>query len=71
MESSGPATPTLEPTKAIGPHDRCDSCSAKAFYLVKFPFGELLFCRHHFVKNEEALLEKAYDIFDDSDYLDE
>jgi hypothetical protein len=68
-----PLTPTdtLEPTKAIGPQDRCDSCQAKAFYLVKFASGDLLFCRHHFVKYEDAFIKKAYDIFDDSDYIEE
>lgn len=69
MDSS--STPTLDSYKAIGPHDRCDSCSQRAVYLVKFPFGELFFCRHHFMQHEEALLEKAYDIYDDSDYIDE
>jgi hypothetical protein len=64
-------TPTLEPIKAIAPQDRCDSCQAKAFYLVKFPYGDLFFCNHHFVKNEEALLEKATDIFDESDFIEE
>ena len=51
--------------------DRCDSCNAKAFYMVRFEFGELFFCRHHFVKHEDALMEKAYDIFDDSDFIEE
>lgn len=64
-------TPTLEPIKAIAPQDRCDSCQAKAYYLVKFPYGDLFFCNHHFVKNEEALVSKATDIFDDSDFIEE
>lgn len=64
-------TPTLEPIKAIAPQDRCDSCQAKAYYLVKFPYGDLFFCNHHFVKNEEALVDKATDIFDESDFIEE
>jgi len=64
-------TPTLEPIKAIGSQDRCDSCQAKAYYLVKFPYGDLFFCNHHFVKNEEALVDKATDIFDESDFIEE
>jgi len=64
-------TQTLEPVKAIGPQDRCDSCQAKAFYLVKFPYGDLFFCNHHFVKNEEALVAKATDIFDELDFIEE
>ena len=68
MDSS---SATIEPTKAIGPSDRCDSCNAKAFYMVTFEFGELFYCRHHFVKHEDALMEKAYEIYDDSDFLGE
>jgi hypothetical protein len=70
MQPSNPID-TLEPIKAIAPQDRCDSCNAKAFYMVRFTSGDLLFCRHHFVKNEDAFLEKACDIFDDTDYLGE
>jgi hypothetical protein len=68
-----PLTPTdtLKPTKAIGPQDRCDSCQAKAFYLVKFPYGDLFFCNHHFVKYEDAFVAKATDIFDESDFIEE
>jgi len=39
--------------------------------MVRFESGDLFFCRHHFVKYEDALMEKAYEIYDDSDYLDE
>jgi hypothetical protein len=68
MESS---SATIEPVKVIGPADRCDSCNAKAFYMVRFETGDLFFCRHHFVKFEDALIEKAYEIFDDTDYLED
>lgn len=69
MDSSSAIT--KEPIKAIGPSDRCDSCNAKAFYMVRFEPGDLFFCRHHFVKFEDALMEKAYDIYDDLDYIEE
>jgi hypothetical protein len=62
---------TEELVKAIGPQDRCDSCQAKAYYLVQFPYGDLFFCNHHFLKYEDALVEKATDIFDDSDFIEE
>jgi hypothetical protein len=63
--------PTSKPIKAIGPRDYCDNCKiAKAMYLVKFPFGELFFCGHHFTKHEASLIEKAYEIFDDTDYIE-
>jgi hypothetical protein len=31
-------------------HDRCDSCSAQAYVMVKGAMGELLFCGHHYDK---------------------
>ncbi len=68
MDSS---SATIEPVKAIGPTDRCDSCNAKAFYMVRFETGELFFCRHHFLKYEDALMQKAYDIYDDLDFINE
>lgn len=30
--------------------DRCDSCSAQAFVLVKGSTGDLMFCGHHYEK---------------------
>jgi hypothetical protein len=30
--------------------DRCDSCSAQAYVMVKGSTGELLFCGHHYDK---------------------
>ena len=47
--------------------DRCDACGARAQYAVELEAGELLFCRHHFSKNEEILINIAIDIYDASD----
>lgn len=30
--------------------DRCDSCSAQAYVMIKGSTGELLFCGHHYDK---------------------
>lgn len=30
--------------------DRCDSCGAQAYVMVKGVTGELLFCNHHYEK---------------------
>ena len=49
--------------------DRCDSCSAQAYVLVKGVTGELMFCGHHYNKNEKALKEFSYEIFDERDKL--
>lgn len=45
--------------------DRCDSCGAQAFVLVKGMSGELMFCGHHFTKHETALNKFAYEIIDE------
>ena len=46
----------IEPEWVMDARDRCDSCQAQAYYLVKMIEGQnLMFCRHHFLKNEEKL----------------
>ena len=49
--------------------DRCDSCGAQAFVLVKGVSGELMFCGHHFNKNEVGLIKFAYEIIDERDSI--
>jgi hypothetical protein len=49
--------------------DRCDQCNAQAFVLVKGVSGELMFCRHHYLKNESALQSFAYEIIDETEKL--
>jgi hypothetical protein len=51
--------------------DRCDSCKAQAFVLVKMANGELMFCGHHFNKFELNLRESAYEIVDERQYINE
>ena len=51
--------------------DRCDSCGSQAYFMVIFERGDLIFCRHHFMKNEDALREHAYHIIDQSGMLEE
>ena len=36
-------------------NERCDSCSAKAQFIVFLLSGELYFCGHHFKRNKELL----------------
>ena len=60
---------TMEPEFYLTALDRCDSCNAQAYYLVGFLVGELLFCRHHFLKDELALREKSFKIIDESSRL--
>lgn len=49
--------------------ERCDICNAQAFYMVVFEAGNLFFCRHHYMKNENTFFEKAIDIVDESELL--
>ena len=50
--------------------DRCDSCQAQAFVLVKLASGELMFCGHHFNEHQIALKKSAYEIVDERETID-
>jgi len=49
----------------LNPLNRCDQCSAEALVLVKGVTGELMFCGHHYAKNEAGLIKFAYEIIDE------
>lgn len=49
--------------------DRCDSCGAQAFVLVKMLAGELMFCGHHYKKHQDKLDNQAYEIIDERDSI--
>jgi ribosomal protein L37E len=49
--------------------DRCDRCGAQAFVLVKGVTGELYFCGHHYVQNQDALSKFAYEIVDEREHI--
>lgn len=49
--------------------DRCDSCGAQAFILVKGMSGELMFCGHHYKKHEVALNKFAYEVVDEREHI--
>jgi len=49
--------------------DRCDFCGSQAFVLVKLINGELMFCGHHYNKNQEKLDNQAYEIIDEREYI--
>jgi hypothetical protein len=58
-------------SRTIKVSDRCDSCKAQAFVLVKLVSGELMFCGHHFKKYEEKLTGLSYEIIDERKYINE
>lgn len=50
--------------------DRCDAdCDAQARVLVKGISGELLFCGHHYAKNEDKLIEFSYEVIDEREFI--
>jgi hypothetical protein len=62
-------TMTEEKEKVLLVQDRCDRCGSQAWVLVKGMNGELLFCGHHYTKNESALFQWAYDIIDEREFI--
>ena len=59
----------IEKEYVLGPSNRCDSCFAEALVWVKGVSGELMFCGHHYAKNEEALKNFSYEIVDEREKL--
>lgn len=59
-------TPEIELTTA----DRCDNCGAQAYVQVFLLEGDLLFCAHHFKKNEDTLVRKAVRVQDETHKLE-
>jgi hypothetical protein len=60
---------TIEKEYILKAVDRCDSCSAEALVLVKGVGGELMFCGHHYAKNEKALEKFAYEVIDEREKI--
>jgi hypothetical protein len=47
-------------TRKLNKFDRCDGCTAEALVQITFPSGlDLLFCGHHYAKNEPALAARG------------
>lgn len=71
--SSSPVTETLplegESVLIYTRGEQCDQCPSQAYYVAVFESGSLFFCKHHFNKNEDALVELAMEIIDESAFL--
>ena len=52
-------------TDTLNANDRCDSCGAQAYIWVNGITGDLLFCGHHFTKNEDKIRSYAFEIIDE------
>jgi hypothetical protein len=67
---------STEMTTALAPEltaaDRCDRCGAQAYIRARLVSGgELLFCAHHGRQHIPALMDKAIDIHDETERLNE
>lgn len=59
-------TMVQEKTDTLNANDRCDSCGSQAFVWANGVNGDLLFCRHHFMKYEEKIRNWAFEIVDET-----
>ena len=64
-------TMTEEKTDVLKVTDRCDRCQSQAFVWVNGVAGDLLFCRHHFLKYEDGLRAYAFEIVDETHKINE
>lgn len=55
-----------EKTDILKAVDRCDRCNSQAFIWVNGVSGDLLFCRHHFLKHEESIRAYAFEVVDET-----
>jgi ribosomal protein S14 len=51
--------------------DRCDRCGAQAFVWAEGIAGDLMFCRHHFLKWEDSIRAWAFEIVDETAKINE
>lgn len=58
-----------KPKRVLSNFDRCDQCGHQAFFHATFEFGDLLFCRHHYYRNEEFIYDNALDLIDESEFV--
>jgi hypothetical protein len=62
-------TTSITPMTPLTANDRCDSCGAQAYVQVFLEKGDLLFCAHHFNKNENKLVATSSLIYNESHKL--
>ena len=55
-----------ERTDVLKVTDRCDRCASQAFVWVNGVNGDLQFCRHHFMKHEDAIRAYAFEVVDET-----
>lgn len=62
-----------KPPRVLSSADRCDACNyATAFVRVFFASGDKLdFCKHHWETYRDAIGNKAVDVINETEYLNE
>lgn len=50
--------------------DRCDRCGGQAYFIAFKDNVSLMFCRHHFLKADDALGARGFSVIDQSFLLD-
>ena len=55
-----------ERTDTLNATDRCDRCGGQAYVWVNGVNGDLMFCRHHFLKWEDKIRAYAFEIIDET-----
>lgn len=58
-----------KPKRVLSNFDCCDQCGHQAFFHATFEFGDLLFCRHHYYRNEAFIYDNALDLVDESEFI--
>lgn len=59
-----------KPSWTLTAMDRCDSCGAQAYVMVKGISGDLLFCGHHYNKASGSKLDAfAFEVVDERERL--
>lgn len=53
-------------TDTLNASDRCDRCDGQAYVWANGVNGDLLFCRHHFLKWEDKIRSYAFEIIDET-----
>lgn len=59
------------PERELTRHDRCDRCGAQAYFQAIKHNWELLFCRHHGIQHEAALVLEDWVVLDSSHLLNQ
>jgi ribosomal protein S14 len=62
---------TEEKSNVLNAKDRCDRCGGQAYFWINGVAGDLMFCRHHFLKHEDKLRQYAFEIVDETYKINE